>query len=278
MATLSITTAWNETVELVRREAALLFPVSFLLLALPSAMMEAAAPQPGTNGQPQVSGIWLLLFLLAMLAGFIGNVAISYLALRSGVSVAEALRRGVSRLPSLFGAAVLIGIAFLCLFLAAAVAAVLIVPGAMSAAESGATTVPALIGAVLVAILIVLPFGLYFGARLMLMTPIAAAEPGNPFELIGRSWRLTEGHVWKLIGFLILIGVLIGVLRIAIGAVAGILFALVAGPIEPGSTSLWLVIVVMAIVNMVVAAYLTGLIARIYAQLAGDTEHHRIFA
>jgi len=275
MASLSITTAWNETVELVRREAALLLPVSFLLLALPSALMEAAAPQPGAT---QVSPIWLLLFLVAMLTGFIGNVAISYLALRSGVSVAEALRRGVTRLPSLLGAAVLVGIAFLFLFIAAAIVAVLIVPGAMAAAESGATTVPALIGAVLIAILIVLPFGLYFGARLMVMTPIAAVEPGNPFELIGRSWRLTAGHVWKLIGFLILVGVLIGVLRLAIAAVAGILFALVAGRVEPGSTSQWLVIVVMALVNMVVAAYFTSLVARIYAQLAGDNETHRIFA
>jgi hypothetical protein len=278
MATLSITTAWNETVDLVRREAALLFPVSFLLLSLPGALMEAAAPQPGANGQPQVSGIWLLLFLVAMVAGFIGNIAISYLALRSGVSVAEALRRGLSRMPSLLGATVLVGIAFLFLFFVAAVVAVLIVPGAMSAAESGATTVPALIGAVLVAIAIVLPFGVYFAARLMLMTPIAAVDPGNPFELIGRSWRLTAGHVWKLIGFLILIGVLILVLRLAIGAVAGILFALIAGQIEPGSTSHWLVIVVMALVNMVVAAYFTSLIARIYAQLAGDAETHRIFA
>lgn len=275
MATLSITTAWNETVELVRREAALLLPVSFLLLALPSALMEAAAPQPGAT---DVSPIWLLLFLVAMLTGFVGNVAISYLALRSGVSVAEALRRGVSRLPSLLGAVVLVGIAFLFLFIIAAIVAVLIVPGAMSAAESGATAVPALIGAVLIAILIVLPFGLYIGARLMAMTPIAAVDPGNPFELIGRSWRLTAGHVWKLIGFLILVGVLIGVLRLAIAAVAGILFALVAGPIEAGSTSQWLVIVVMALVNMVVAAYFTSLVARIYAQLAGDNETHKIFA
>jgi glycerophosphoryl diester phosphodiesterase family protein len=132
--------------------------------------------------------------------------------------------------------------------------------------------------AAVIMVLVLLPVALYVGARLIAMTPAAAVESGGPFALIGRSWALTAGHVWKLIAFLVLVVILIGILVSAIEAVAGILFALAAGPLRPGSLSQFLVILVMAIVNMVVTAYLTTLLARIYAQLAGGAETQRVFA
>ena len=276
MANLSITTAWNETVEFVRREAGLLFPISFMLLALPGALMEVTAPTPAGPGRVEGGGLWLVFLLVSIVAGIVGNVAIAYLALKPGASVGEALRRGGARLPALLGAAILIGIAFLTLFLVAAIIIVLLVPGALGAAESGATATPAMVMAVVLAVLIWLPFAIYFGARLALLTPLGAAESGGPFQLIGRSWRLTADNVWKLVAFVILVAILVGVLTGAIKSVAGILFALVAGPLEPGSTSSWLVTVVMALVNMVVGAYLTSLIARIYAQLSGGAPE-RVF-
>jgi membrane-anchored glycerophosphoryl diester phosphodiesterase (GDPDase) len=137
--------------------------------------------------------------------------------------------------------------------------------------------VPAVTRATLFMVLILLPIAFYFGARLLAMTPVAAAESVSPFEIIGRSWRLTAPFAWKLVAFLVLTTILIGVLRGAIGAVAGILFALFAGPLEPGSTSAWLVIIVMARVNTVVVAYFASRVARIYAQLSGDTEVSRTF-
>jgi hypothetical protein len=144
----------------------------------------------------------------------------------------------------------------------------MVVPGALTAAQSGAPT-QAMINALLLTGVILLPILLFFGARLMMATPAAAAESGGPFTLIGRSWVLTADHVWKLIGFLLLVLIAVLVVIGAIRAVTGVLFALAAGPITPGSTSAWLVIVVMSLVNMVISAYLTSLVARIYAQLAG---------
>ena len=277
MATLSITQAWNETAEFVRREAGLLFPISFLLLALPNALLEALTPPAPTPGQPPEAGLWLLLLPLLVLATLVGNIAISYLALRPGTSVGEALRRGGARMPALVGAAILLTIAGAILFFVLAVIAVLAVPGAISAAQTGGPPTPAMATAIVIVFIVIVPIALYFGSRLLLMTPIAAAEAAGPIAMIGRSWRLTAGHAWKLIGFLILIGLLVGILTAAIRSVTGILFAIAAGPLEPGSTSTWLVIVVMSLVNMVVAAYLASLVARIYAQLAG-TATPEIFA
>ncbi len=268
MAKLSITTAWNETAEFVRREAGLLFPISFMLLALPNALMELLMPAPPMPGQAPEAGLWLLLLPLLVVAAIIGNIAISYLAIRPGSSVGEALRRGAARMPVLLAAAILIGIVFVILFFIVALVVAMLVPGAVTAAQSGAPT-PAMMRALLIVMLVIVPVGIYFGARLMMMTPAAAAEAGGPFDLMARSWSLTAGHVWKLVGFLLLVAILVGVLTAAIEAVAGILFTLAAGPVAPGSTSTLLVVIVMALVNMVVAAYLTSFVARIYAQLSG---------
>lgn len=268
MATLSITQAWNETAEFVRREAGLLLPVSFMLLALPNALMELLIPPPPMPGQAPEPGLWLLLVPLLVVAGMIGNVAISYLAIRPGSSVGEALRRGAARMPALLGAAILLGIAFVVLFFIVALFVAMLVPGAMTAAQGGTPT-PAMLRGILYVMLIIAPVAIYFAARLMVMTPAAAAESGGPLNLIARSWGLTAGHVWKLVGFLLLVAILVGILTAAIEAVVGILFALLAGPIEPGSTSTLLVVIVMTLVNMVVGAYLASFVARIYAQLSG---------
>ena len=268
MANLSITQAWNETVEFVRREGGLLFPVSFMLVSLPNALREALTPPPPLPGQLPPAGLWVLLIPVAVVTAIIGNLAISYLALRPGSSVGEALRRGVARMPALLAAAILVGIVGAILFFILAIISFILIPGALPSAP-GSVPTQATVAALLLAFALMLPFLLFFGARLMMTTPAAAAESGGPFALIGRSWTLTADHVWKLIGFLLLLFVALIVIFGAIGAVAGILFTLVAGPIAPGSTSAWLVIVLMSLVNMVVTAYLTSLVARIYAQLAG---------
>ena len=100
MANLSITAAWEESVAFVRREGRLLFPVSFMLIALPVAVTEALTPASAA-GQPPAGGAWLVLFPVALLLSAIGNVAITSLALRPGISVGEALRHGAARLPAL---------------------------------------------------------------------------------------------------------------------------------------------------------------------------------
>ena len=268
MAQLSITQAWNETAAFVKQEGRLLFPLAFMLVAFPVAVMEAFTPAPAAPGEMPSAGAWLLLFPLAMIAGMIGNLAISCLALRPGTSVGEAIGQGARSFLSLLGAALLLMIAGMLAFLVIAMVMVAATPGAIADAQSGVAS-GAVATATVLTMLALLPLLLFFGARLMLMTPIAVAEKAGPLKLIGRSWSLTRGHVWKLIGFLILIGILVMVVGAAVQAVAGLLFALVAGPPEPGSTSSLLVILVMAGVNTVVTAYLTSLVARIYAQLSG---------
>ena len=81
MANLSITTAWNETAAFVQREARLLFPIAFLLIALPGAMLQALMPAAGARPAARSPAPGSLLIPVLILASMIGKLAISYLAL-----------------------------------------------------------------------------------------------------------------------------------------------------------------------------------------------------
>lgn len=268
MANLSITTAWNEASTFVSREARLLFPLAFMLVALPMAVVGALAPQPQTPQEVSQPGLWFGLFLAAALMGVVGNLAISTLALRPGQSVGEAIGRGFRRFPSLLGAILLLMLAGMALFFIAAIIMVMLVPGAASSASAGVAN-PALAAATGLVILLLLPVLLYFGARLAPMTPLAAAEDTGPIGVLSRSWTLTRGHALKLVAFLIVIGLTAGVISFAVQAIAGLAAMAATGSIQPGTTGAFVVQLVLAAVNTVVATYITCTIAFIYAQLSG---------
>lgn len=275
MASLSITTAWNETTVFVKREAGLLFPLAFMLIALPVAVMEAVVPAADPDQMPE-AGLWLLLIPVVVVATIVGNIAISYLALRPGVSVGEALARGGRRFLPMFGATLIVGLVCLFVFFIISIIVAMAVPGVVGAAASaapGSPPDPALVRATLIMLAIFLPIILFVAVRLLMMMPAAAAEDIGPLALIRRSWALTSGHFWKLLGFLLMVGILFSVLSYAITTVGGSIAILLGGPLRPGSTSAFLIILLMAAVNTFVAPLMTALVARIYAQLAGaDTQ------
>jgi hypothetical protein len=267
MANLSITAAWEETAVFVTREGRLLFPIAFLLQSLPPAIVQILAP-PATPGQMPEAGLWLLFLPVVFAAALVGVIAVSFLALRPGASVGEALQAGFRRFLPFLAALLLIGLGAALLMLP-----LMLILGALVAAGGGAAS-PAL---TLLLVLIPLPVFCVFWVRLMLIGPAAAVEPLGPIALIQRSWRLTEGHFWKLLGLLLLV-ILVGLVCLAaVHAVFGILIALLAGPATPGSLANSLALAVSALVQAVISAVSTTFIARIYAQLGGSG-HADIFA
>src|SRR6185369_14406756 len=107
---LSVSIAWDETAGLARREGGRIFPIAFLLMALPAAILQAIAPvtAPGRLPEP---GLWLLFVPFMPVASLIGALAICRLALRPGEGARAAFAASLRRLPSLVGAALLIGFA-----------------------------------------------------------------------------------------------------------------------------------------------------------------------
>lgn len=259
MADLSLTRAWNEAAEFVKREGGLLFPLG-LLAVLPGAALRLLMPVP-PQGELPPPGPWMLLIPVAIIVAITANIAINRLVLRPGTSVGEALVHGLRRMPALLAVAAMLGVASV-LVLTVVATIVLLATGTPGQQPSPASMT--------LAILVTLPLALYLGARLLLTTPVAAAEAGGPLAILRRSWKLTRDHVWTLIGLIVLITILVLVLLLAVSAVAGILIVLAAGPPDPGSISRLLLLAVATVLNMVMTVYLATFIARIYAQLAGD--------
>jgi hypothetical protein len=257
MATLSINEAWNETAAFAKREAHLLFPVAFLLISLPGAVLQALIPPavPGAAPQP---GLWMAAIPVAILLSLIGTLAITHLALRPGSSVGESLQLGARRFIHLLGAVILVGLGGAALMFVIAIA---------SSGVGAAIGDPRSGIAVAVMLLLALPTILFFWVRLMLMTPVAAAESGGPIAIIARSWALTRGHFWPLLGFVIVLIILLLVLSIAVGAIGGLIAYAIAGAPRPGSLAMFAVLLLSALFNAVVSALFATFLARIYAQL-----------
>ena len=268
MAGLSVTTAWNETVAFVKAEAWLLVPLAFMAIALPAAVLRAIVPH-APPGELPPAGLWVAWAFVAMILALIGNLAISYLAIRAGASVREALTQAARRAPILLGAALLVGCAAVAFIILITIVLGIVFAGA--AMSSGGTPTPEQMKSLSLAlVLVVLPVAIFFGARLAMMTPAAAAERGGPFSLISRSWALTRGHALKLVALIVILAGVSFVLQIAVESVFGIAFRVTAGPAEPGSVGAIATLLALAALNTVIAVYAGSLIARVYAQLSSS--------
>jgi hypothetical protein len=271
MANLSVSKAWSETTAFMTRESGLVLPIAFLLIALPGVALQLAMPTAADPASPPEAGLWLLLLPIVVIASIVGSIAITHLALRPGSSVAESLQVGLRRFLPLFVASLLIGLVAGLVFV---VLAMLLVGGSLAEAEANPVAV---MGPLLLVFALVFVLSMAIWIRLMLMTPIATAEALGPIGIIRRSWALTAGHFWKLLGLMILLIVVALVVMIAISAVFGIFVFLVAGAPEPGSVSQIVMAIVTALLQGVLSAVLVTLIARIYVQLAG-TVSPEVFA
>jgi hypothetical protein len=250
---LSVGIAWNETAAFAKREARRLFPIAFLLLSLPAAILQMIAPvtAPGRLPEP---GPWLLFVPVMLAASLIGALTISRLALCPGEGAGAAFACGLRRFLPLLGAALLAGFAGAMLAMVAVLIAVFIAAPVLSALP-------------LLALLALL---LFSWVRLLLLTPAAAVEPIGSAQLIMRSWALTAGNFWRLFGFLLVVATVSLVALMAAGAVGGIAVRLAAGQPQPGMLAMILVFLVSTLLQAAIGGLFTAFLARLYAQLARD--------
>lgn len=261
MAKLSITEAWNEATAYMAREAQLLFPIAFLLVALPGAILQEVMPQTaGPEAAPEV-GPWFWLIIPVMVITLYGYLVLCWLSVRRSRAANEGFSAAASRLLPTVGAVLLIALAFI---LIALPIFAIVGAGAMLGGSTGAVS-----GAAALMVLVFLMVVIVIGTRLMLFYPVAATERVGPIGILKRSWSLTRGHFWKLLGFLVLFLILAVVVVVAVSAVVGLIIYAVAGQPEPGSFASFLVLLLGAIINTVFALLFAALVSRIYAQLSG---------
>ena len=258
---LSISRAWDETKALIASDGRLLSVVALAFIAFPSAIGQFVNPSSGFGGGTGSPGMALLTLVIAIV-GVVGQLAIIRLALGPATTVGQAISGGARRTPVYLGAAILIILALV----------VLAVPffGVLAAMgvtfERGAPPPPP------AATLILIVYGaivLFIGTRMLVTSPVAMAEQAGPIAILKRSWALTRGNFWKLLGFILLF-LLAAILALgAIGIAAGLVARLFAGVVEPLSVGALFVALVAGVANAVATTLFVLMISRIYVQLAG---------
>ena len=251
---LSISKAWDETKAILVRDGRLIGAVALALFVLPGLVLDLTYPDtpPATFPKP---GPWMAVALAVMVISLSGQLAMIRLAMGPQLTVAEAIRHGVSRFLSYFGA-VLIWLLPLATIGYALSNQVLANPdNPQPAAALGLLVLTAVLA--------------YFTVRFSLNAAVASAESASPLVILRRSWALTAGHWWKLFGFVFLFGVAVLALLIAVEAVIGIFAKLALGGMEQGTVGGLLVALVSQLVSAAAYSTFFVMLARIYVQLAG---------
>lgn len=259
---LSISTAWDETKDVLGGDGKLFVSVALALIGIPSMITTLIAPQGMTieNRGP----LWVDLLLFAfMLLTLVGQLALIRLALKPSITVGGAIAHGARRMPVYLVTAILYAAALIALFIPLVIVAV--ISGVRIEEPAAAAMTPAFALGLLVFIVI----ALFFAVRMLMGSPVASAEQAGPVAIIKRSWVLTHGVWWKLFGFLVifLVGALIVV--VAIGAVAGSLATIAFGAIEPMTPGALMVGLFQGLFNAAFTALFAVMLARIYVQLSG---------
>ncbi|HEY0621580.1 glycerophosphoryl diester phosphodiesterase membrane domain-containing protein [Sphingomonas sp.] len=267
----SMGTVWDRTAEFLSDNLGIVLPVALGAIFVPAAISGSLSGlQQGAA--PGLGAVLGLASLLLAIVTFWGQLAITALALDPAIGRA-AMRVATQRLP----AALLVTIAlFLALFL-------LVIPVGIIMALSGADLSVAATGAmprippaaglwVLLYFLVLLPVLFWLTARLVVILPVITGEKAM-FGAIPRSWSLTRGAALRIVGVLILYGIVASVAYLAATTAFGAIITLIAGRGEDGlSLATVLTVIVGGAVSTAFTVLGTAFTAKLYLALRAARE------
>jgi len=254
----SYNAVWEDTVGLLRRNAPLLTAIAGVFMFLPALIFAVFMPPPEPQGADPARAVQLMIafyraawpwFLLQGLFSIVGTLAMLRLVFASGTTVGNALVHALKLTPFYLLLSILFGLAVGLASLVIVIPAVLLGPLAVA-----------------VAILLLIVPLLYLIGRIVPVPAVMVAEDRrNPIDAIRRTFALTKGHGWAIIGIVFIVGVVAAIAMGMADTLAGLVFILAAGQ-EIGKL---LASVVASALNAAFATLLVMLYAAIYRALAG---------
>ena len=255
----SYNAVWEDTLALLRAHAPLLVAIAGVFLFLPALLFAVFLPPPEPQGSDPQRAIQLMLdfyraagpwFLLQGLFSIVGTLAMLRLVFARGTTVGAALVHALKLTPFyillsiVFGFAIAIG------------GMVIVIPAALLG--------PAVVA---IAILVLLVPILYLVGRIAPVPAVMVAEHRrNPFDALRRTFALTDGHGWAVLGIVAVVLIVAGIGVGVADTLFGIVFTLVAGQ-ELGRL---LTAVVSSALSAAFATLIIMLYAAIYRALAGS--------
>lgn len=255
MRGLSISAAWDDTKVTLAKDGSLLATVALALIVLPQVVMAVIGVPVG----PEASAVSRTLYIAVVLLGIVAQIALVRLAIPPSVVVKDAIATGLIRvLPVCLVLAMLM----IVLVLVAILIAVPLGAAGLNIVQNGGQPSGALI-LILIA-LIALSF-----AVLQLAIPVAAVETANPIRLITRSWHLARGNYLRLLAFIVIVFIGLGIVLVASQVAIGSVVVLLLDQPRPGSMSALVLGVIAGLLQAAFTTVTAVMLARIYLQLAG---------
>ena len=254
----------------------LTFFVVFLVLALVNNLIAAllayallgtfeigAGVLPGVPSAvlPSVS-LWnLILFaLLAVIEGIIINSIVvggmtEYAVRRhrgEKMSLDRALRRGLEKFPSIFGAALLLGLLTFGLVL---LPLLVLIPSISLGGPSSSAAIVAICGS-LIGFVMGGIVALYVTIAMSLYAPAIMIEDTNAIGGLSRSWRLTKRRWWTLFGAFFVAGILVLLITLALILPVGIfrntIASMIASSVASALVGAWFLILAAVAYDLLV--------------------------
>lgn len=255
---------WDSSGDVLAARERALAGIALLAFLLPLSVRAAVVAWGGPSpGAAALSGVIALAGLPLILWGLMAVVAV---ATDAKTTRAQAGARALRRLPAALLVTLVAAAAAIVLTLP--VIAVLVASGFdfQAATAEGGGTMDVGVGAgvflFLYAIALLIAV-LWASARLFLMQPVIVNEE-RALGAYGRSFRLTRGLTWKLIGVTLLFAIIQSVAAFAARSVVFVVFRLLLGPAQL-ATATWLGAVAEALVTSAYIVVVGVFAARLYA-------------
>lgn len=267
-----MTKTWDRAVQLLSSNFQILAIIAGVFLLLPSIILYIAVPELANmeammdpDGDPEkmmaqfgaMAGSFAGWGLLSTVASFVGYSAMVALMGENGITVGEAIMRGLKSIPTLIGVMLLF---FLAYILAAFV--IFIPVGILTVISESLAAIMSFVAVIGILVMVV-----YLMARFSVTMPVIMLEQNyNPVTAMIRSWRLTAPRHWALMGFWFLLMIVYMVIAVLVGGAVAALAALASG-----STAGLITGVLGGILGAGVAMLISAIAVAIYQQVAGST-------
>ena len=261
-------TIWDRSVEVMRGRSSILTTIAALTIFLPAVVRAgiAAYAAPGSPGAAMIGG---LATLVTTVIAIFGGLALIAVASDPATDSGRAYAIARARLLPAIGLSLLLLLGLAVLLIPAG--ALLVASGIdFSAAARGETTTPtsmAPIALLFLYMLVAFVVMIWLAARLSLFNPVIVNERAG-IATFARSWTLTRGLTWRIIGVFLLFGVVVGVTVLAVQLVSGLVFALLLGQSQR-ATALFLAAVCVAVVTTVYTVVQSTFLAQLYNAVTG---------
>jgi hypothetical protein len=188
----------------------LAFATSFLgLISVINEAAEGRTPDVSTLASGMATFIVFVLVVVivaivvlsAQSAALIAAFSHQYLGRQT--TIGEAFREGLAAAPSVIGAGLLLFVLIVAMWIALAIL--------MAVTQHVVVVIVATVGGIVATI--------YIAASALVAPVVATIEHAGPAQALRRSWTLSDGHRWRILGLQLLLGLLNGVISILLSTI-----------------------------------------------------------